>query len=83
MTNSADIVIVGGAVVGSATAYFLRRLGCTGRVVVIERDPSYARSATARSAGGIRTQFSTPENIRLSRASLAIIRDLGLEQEVG
>ena len=81
--NSAGVVIVGGAVVGSATAFFLRKLGFTGRVLVIERDPTYAQSATARSAGGLRTQFSTPENIRLSRASLAIIRDLGLEQEVG
>ena len=83
MPNSADVVIAGGAVVGSSVAYFLRKLGFAGRVVVIERDTTYAQSATARSAGGIRTQFSTPENIRLSRASLAIIRDLGLLEEVG
>ncbi len=81
--NSADVVIVGGAVVGSAVAYFLRKLKFAGRVVVIERDTTYAQSATARSAGGIRTQFSTPENIRLSRASLEIIRELGLLEEVG
>lgn len=83
MTGSADIIIVGGGVVGSASAYFVSALGFTGRIVIIERDASYARSATSRSAGGIRTQFSTPENIALSRASLEIIRALGLEQEVG
>ena len=82
MTSSADIVIVGGAVVGSATAYFLRALGFAGRVLVIERDPTYAHAATARSAGGVRTQFSTRENIALSQASLRIIRELGIEQEV-
>ncbi len=83
MTMSAEIVIVGGAVVGSACALFLKRLGFAGKVVIVERDPGYAPSATARSAGGIRTQFSTPENIALSRASLALIRELGLTGEVG
>ena len=83
VSNSADVVIAGGAVVGGAVACFLRKLGFAGRVVVIERDTTYAQSATARSAGGIRTQFSTPENIRLSRASLAIIRELGFRDEVG
>jgi FAD-dependent oxidoreductase domain-containing protein 1 len=82
MPSSADIVIVGAGIVGSATAFFLRSLGFSGRVVLVERDTTYAACATARSAGGIRTQFSTPENIALSRASLGIIRDLGLAQEV-
>lgn len=83
MSSIADIVIVGGGVVGSACAHFLRALGARGRIVVVERDTSYARTATARSAGGIRTQFSTPENIALSRESLRIIRELGLIDEVG
>lgn len=81
-SDSAEVVIVGGAVVGSGIAFFLRRLGFGGRVVIIERDPTYGGCATARSAGGVRTQFSTPENIRLSRASLAIIRELDLAAEV-
>ena len=80
--DTADVVIVGGAVVGSAVAYFLAAKGYAGRIVVVERDTSFATCATARSAGGIRAQFSTPENIKLSRASLAIIRELGLENEV-
>lgn len=82
MTTQAEVVIVGGAAMGSACAYFLRALGARGRIVIVERDPSYLRCATARSAGGLRTQFSTPENIALSRASLEIIRQRGWEIEV-
>lgn len=55
--------------VGSATAYFLssRPEGRNLSVGVLEPDPTYARSSTALSVGGIRQQFSTPENILLSR----------------
>lgn len=70
-----DVVVVGGAVVGSAVAYFLAsHPGFDGRVLVLERDPSYTRCATARSAASIRHQFSTPENIRLSMAGTAFLR---------
>ncbi|RKQ68692.1 NAD(P)/FAD-dependent oxidoreductase [Oceanibaculum indicum] len=66
--NSSDIVIVGGGVIGSAIAYFLTSDPVfSGRVTVIERDPTYARASTPLSAGGIRQQFSTPENIAIGR----------------
>lgn len=72
---SFDVVIVGGAVVGSAAAYFLAsHPGFAGRVLVIERDSSYRDCATTRSAASIRHQFSTPENIRLSMAGTAFVR---------
>jgi FAD-dependent oxidoreductase domain-containing protein 1 len=74
----ADIVIVGGGIVGSAAAYHLTRLKA-GRVVLVERDPSYALCSTARSAGGVRLQFSTPENIALSQATLEVLRRLSRE----
>ena len=76
-----DVVIVGGAIVGSSTAYFLRKNGFKGSVAVIEKDPTYARACTPLSWGGIRGQFSTPENILLSGFTLRLIR--GLKQEFG
>lgn len=78
-----DVVIVGGAVVGSAAAYFLAtRLPRGARVVLLERDPTYANCATARSVASIRHQFSTPENIRLSMFGTTFLRDAARLLEV-
>ncbi len=76
-SESYDVVIVGGAAVGSSVAYFLTHdLGFSGSVAVIERDPTYAHSATTLSAASIRQQFSTPENIRMSRFGVEFFRAL-------
>jgi glycine/D-amino acid oxidase-like deaminating enzyme len=70
-----DVVIVGGAAVGSAAAYFLAsHPRFDGRVLVVERDTGYRDCATTRSAASIRHQFSTAENIRLSMAGTAFLR---------
>ena len=76
--ETADVVIVGGGIVGSAVGYFLSTSGAVGgnRIVIVERDPSYAEASTSRSAGGLRQQFSTPENIALSQFTLSLFRDL-------
>lgn len=66
MTQSAKVVIVGGAVMGSFSAWFLRREGFQGEITVLEPDPTYRLSSTALSAASIRTQFGTPVNIRMS-----------------
>jgi glycine/D-amino acid oxidase-like deaminating enzyme len=75
--NRADVLIVGGGIMGSCTAYFLKKeLGFSGSVHVIERDPTYAEASTTLSAASIRQQFSTPENIRMSRFGIEVIRSL-------
>ena len=76
-----DIVIVGGGVVGSASAYYLKKHGFPGSIAMIEKDTSWAWGATARSAGGLRQQFSTPENIALSSFGIRLVK--GLTQEFG
>ena len=76
-----DVVIIGGGIVGSSTAYYLRKNGFKGSVAIIEKDPSYKQSCTALSWGGIRRQFSTPENIKLSEFGLKLVRNL--KQEFG
>lgn len=77
MQKSYDVVIVGGAVIGSAIAYFLAGpIGFKGSVLVVERDPTYAEAATPRSAGGIRQQFSTAENIRMSMFGAEFVRNV-------
>jgi glycine/D-amino acid oxidase-like deaminating enzyme len=71
-----DIVIVGSGIVGSAAAHYLRKYGFTGSVALVEKDTSYRKGCTALSVGGIRQQFSTPENIALSKFGLAVVRNL-------
>lgn len=64
------IIIIGGGVMGSSTAYHLRKIGYDGKITVFEKDPVYEYSSTPRSAGGIRQLFTTAINIKLSRYSL-------------
>jgi glycine/D-amino acid oxidase-like deaminating enzyme len=76
--NSADVVIVGGAVMGSSTAFhLLSDPGFKGRVVVVEKDPTYRLSASALSAASIRQQYSSAVNIRISLYGIQFLRSIG------
>ncbi|PIE11338.1 MAG: FAD-dependent oxidoreductase [Rhodobacterales bacterium] len=75
--ETADIVIVGGGIMGSAVAWWLTRNGQpTRRVVVIERDPSYRLASTTHTNSCIRQQFGSEINILLSQSSLQFMRDI-------
>jgi sarcosine oxidase subunit beta len=80
MRSAADVVIIGGGCMGTSTAYHLSRLGIT-NVVLIERERQLATGSTGRNAGGVRHQFSTPENIAFSIESIRLMERF--EDEVG
>lgn len=74
-SQRADVVVIGGAIIGSSVATFLAsRPDFDGRIVVVERDPTFRTSSTTLSAASIRLQFSTPLNIEISRFGLEVVR---------
>jgi sarcosine oxidase subunit beta len=85
--DSASVVIVGAGIVGASVAYHLSARGCTD-VVVLEKAATEASGSTARSAAGVRHQFASEVNIRLSRYSIERLKrfteevggDAGLKQ---
>jgi len=79
-----DVLIVGGAAVGSAAAFFLAsQPDFKGKILVLEQDFSYEKSATALSAASIRHQFSTLENIRLSQFGSVFLKNIAQYLAVG
>ena len=71
MDSTADVIIMGGGIIGASIAYHLRRDDPgIGRVMVIEQDWTYARAAAPMSMGGIRQQYSAACNVALARYSL-------------
>ncbi|NRG16663.1 FAD-binding oxidoreductase [Rhizobiales bacterium] len=76
--ETADVAIVGGAVTGSSIACHLgMNPGFPGRIVVIEKDPSYRYCASTLSAASIRQQFSEPTNIEISLYGIGFLREIG------
>jgi len=76
----ADVVIVGGGAMGASTAYHLALKGCKD-VVLLERHSLFGQETSGKCAGGIRYQFSTEINIRLSILSLPMLDRF--EEELG
>lgn len=79
-TLKADLVVIGGGIVGTATAFEAARRGRL-KVALLEREPLLGTGATARCAGGIRAQFSSEINCRVSQLAEHIF--MNFEAEVG
>lgn len=76
MGDKESVGIIGGGIVGSAIAYFLRELGYGGRVIVYEPDPTYEKTSTFRSAAAIRQQFNLAINVAMSRFGAEFFSEL-------
>lgn len=70
--RTADIVIIGGGVMGASAAWHLASRG-TRNLVLLEKEPLFGQGSTGKCAGGVRYQFGTEINIRLSLASLPML----------
>jgi glycine/D-amino acid oxidase-like deaminating enzyme len=78
-----DVILVGGGVMGCATAYYLLQADETLRVAVVEMDSTYARSSTILSDGNTRVQFNIKENIQISQYGLEVLADFSETMAVG
>jgi sarcosine oxidase, subunit beta len=78
--DTADIVIIGGGVMGASAAYHLAQCGVK-NLVLLEKEEFFGTGATGRCAGGVRYQFSTEINVRLSLESLPMIEQF--REEIG
>src|SRR5450631_4877225 len=69
--QTAEVIIIGGGIVGSSIAYHLAEAGCRD-VLVLERETQQVKGSTGKSMGGVRAQFATPINIRMSLYSIPL-----------
>jgi sarcosine oxidase subunit beta len=80
LPKTASIIIIGGGVMGASTAYHLAAKGIKD-ILLLEKEDFFGTGATGRCAGGVRYQFSTEVNIKLSQASLPMLERF--EEEIG
>src|SRR6185503_21016656 len=82
-TNTYDVILVGGGVMGCATAYYLLRSDPRLKVAILEMDPTYARASTPLSDGNTRIQFNVKENIQMSQYGLEVLGHFAEDMNVG
>ena len=73
--GSYDVIIVGGGVMGSSTAYHLMQSGRL-NLAVIEKDPSYTQASTPLCIGNVRIQFNLKENIQISQYAFEVMEEI-------
>jgi FAD-dependent oxidoreductase domain-containing protein 1 len=81
--NTFDIILIGGGIMGCATAYFLLKADPHLKVAIIEKDATYTRNSTILSDGNIRYQFNVKENILISQFGLQFLQNFAEEMAVG
>ncbi|MDH4156052.1 MAG: FAD-binding oxidoreductase, partial [candidate division Zixibacteria bacterium] len=74
MRDKADVVIIGGGIIGVSVAFYMARADY-GSIVLVEKEPFLGSGATSKAAGGIRAQFSTKENIQMSMLSEKLFKN--------
>ena len=79
MGKTYDVIIIGGGIMGSATAYYLMKTDNTLKVAVVERDPTYVKASTTLSMANVRTQFSLKQNIEISQYALEILEQFEVD----
>ncbi|EDV22676.1 uncharacterized protein TRIADDRAFT_50587 [Trichoplax adhaerens] len=82
LPKSADIVIIGGGIIGTLAAVYLANRIPGSSMCIIERDLSYTYASTVLSAGSLRVQYSIPENIYMSVESFKFLKDIGTHLQV-
>ena len=80
LPKTAEIVVIGGGVMGASIAYHLALRGQK-NILLLEKEAFFGQGATGRCAGGVRYQFATDVNVRLSLESLPMLERF--EQETG
>ena len=80
--NAFDVILVGGGVMGCATAYYLCKQDPQIKVAIIEKDPTYEFSSTVLSDANIRLQFNVKENIQMSQYGLEVLETFAEDMAV-
>jgi len=80
--NAYDVILVGGGVMGCATAYYLLRFDPRLKVAILEMDATYEKASTPLSDGNTRIQFNIKENIQISQFGLEVLARFSQEMEV-
>lgn len=79
--NTYDVILVGGGVMGCATAYYLLKTDPRLKVAILEMDSTYEKASTPLSDGNIRVQFNIKENIQMSQYGLEVLKHFAEEME--